>query len=166
MGIIMAKKLLIDLEICRKCKDCKAQCSYFFHPFNKGVLQLRELGEFSATCRHCEESPCVVGCPTESLEKYENGVVKRYNLRCVACKTCCFACPFGTILPEVIPYAVSRCDYCLGRLADGEVPICIGGCEEGAIQYGEFEPDDKQHHFLVSDHLIVHTIPWKKEEYV
>ena len=162
----MAKRLYIDLQLCRKCDDCKVACSYFYHPFNSGVVYLRELGEFAATCRQCDEAPCVNACPTEALEKQEDGIVKRYNLRCVACRTCCYACPFGTILPEVIPYAVSRCDFCIGRLKEGEVPVCVGGCREGAIQYGDFEPDPKNHRFLVGEHLVVHAIPWKKEEYV
>ena len=162
----MAKRLFIDLEIRRKCKDCDVACSYYYHPFNNGALYLRELGEFAVTCRQCDEAPCVNACPSEALEKQEDGIVKRYNLRCVACNTCSYACPFGTILPEVIPYAVSRCDYCTGRLKEGEVPVCVGGCGEGAIQYGEFEPDAKQHRFSVGDNLVVHSIPWKKEEYV
>jgi len=166
MGIIMAKRLYIDLEQCRKCETCKAECSYFYHPFNDGILYLREVAEFSATCRHCEKAPCVTGCPTDALEKQKDGIVKRYNLRCVACRTCCYACPFGTILPQVIPYAVSRCDFCIGRLKEGENPVCLAGCSEGAIQFGEFEPDPKANRFLVGEHLIVHSIPWKKEEFV
>lgn len=162
----MAKRLFIDLEKCRQCETCKATCSYFYHPFNDGILHLRELAEFGATCRQCEKAPCVTACPTDALEKQKDGVVKRYNLRCVACRTCCYACPFGVILPELIPYAVSRCDFCIGRLAEGEVPICLGGCPEGAIQYGEFEADPKEKRFQVGEHLIVHTIPWKKEAYI
>ena len=162
----MAKRLLIDLEICRSCDECKASCSYFYHPFNRGIQYLRELGEFTATCRHCDEAPCVKGCPREALEKQEDDVVKRFNMRCVACNTCSYACPFGTILPELIPYSVSRCDFCIDRLKDGEDPVCVGACDEGAIQYGEFEADPKEHRFSVGEHLIVHAIPWKKEEYV
>jgi Fe-S-cluster-containing dehydrogenase component len=162
----MAKRLFIDLDLCRQCESCQAACSYYYHPFNNGVLYLRELAEFTVTCRKCDTAPCVTGCPTEALEKQEDGIVKRYNLRCVGCRTCCYACPFGTILPEVIPYAVSRCDYCIGRLKGDEKPVCIGGCPEEAIKYGEFEPDDEKHLFLVGDHLIVHAVPWKKEEYI
>lgn len=161
----MAKRLFIDLELCRKCDDCKVACSYFYHPFNNGSVYLRELGEFAVTCRHCDEAPCVKGCPTDALEKQEDGIVKRYNLRCVACRTCSYACPFGTIVPELIPYAVSRCDFCTGRLKEGENPVCVDGCTENAIQYGEFEPDPEKHYFSVGEHLIVHATPWKKEEY-
>lgn len=162
----MAKRLFIDLELCRKCNKCDVECSYYYHPFNSGVVYLREIAEFAATCRQCDEAPCVKGCPKDALEKQEDGVVKRYNMRCVACNSCSYACPFGTIIPELIPYATSRCDFCEGRLKDGENPVCVGGCEEGAIQYGDFEPDPKEHRFLVGEHLVVHSIPWKKEEYI
>jgi len=159
----MAKRLFIDLELCRKCSECKASCSYYYHPYNHGILYLRELGEFAATCRQCEDAPCVKACPTDALEKQDDGIVKRYNMRCVACRTCCYACPFGTILPEVIPYAVSRCDFCLNRLQGEQTPVCLDGCPEKAIQYGNFEPDPKKHYFQVGEHLIVHAVPWKKE---
>jgi Fe-S-cluster-containing dehydrogenase component len=102
----------------------------------------------------------------DALEKQEDNVVKRYNLRCVSCNTCSYACPFGTIIPELIPYAVSRCDFCAGRLKDGEVPVCIGECTENAIQYGEFEADPNKHYFEIGDHLVVHATPWKKEDYI
>ncbi len=161
----MAKRLFIDLEICRKCKSCDVHCSYFYHPFNSGVVYLREWAEFATVCRQCMTAPCVKSCPMEALEKQPDGVLKRYNLRCVSCKTCSYACPFGTIVPELIPYAVSHCDFCIGRLEEGDIPVCVGGCKENAIQYGEYSPNPKQFRFPVGDLLIVHAIPWKKEEY-
>ena len=162
----MAKRLFIDLELCRKCRSCRIPCSYFYHPGNEGAVYLREIAEFAATCRRCEDAPCVKVCPTDALEKQDGGLVRRYNLRCVSCKTCCHACPFGVILPEVIPYALSRCDFCIGRLEPGDVPVCVGSCAENAIQYGQFEPDPEKHRVLVGEHLVVHAIPWKKEETV
>jgi Fe-S-cluster-containing dehydrogenase component len=162
----MGKRLFIDLTKCRECRQCDVACSYFYHPFNDGIRSLRELAEFGATCRQCETAPCITSCPTEALEKIDGGVVKRSNMRCVACRSCAYACPFGTILPEVIPYAVSKCDFCIGRLKENELPVCVGGCGEGAIEYGEFEPDDKQHRFLIGEHLVVHTTPWKKESFI
>lgn len=160
----MAKRLYIDLEKCRHCDDCKADCSYYYHPFNQGIQYLREIAEFAVTCRQCLDAPCVTVCPAEALEKQDNGIVKRFNMRCVACNSCSYACPFGTIMPEVIPYATSRCDFCLDRLKAGEKPVCTNGCPDGAIDYGEYEPDASAFTYLVNEHLIVHSIPWKKEE--
>jgi Fe-S-cluster-containing dehydrogenase component len=162
----MSKRLFIDLEICRECDKCEVACSYFYHPFNSGAVYLREIAEFAVTCRQCDEAPCVASCPKEALEKQEDGIIKRYNLRCVSCNSCSYACPFGTILPEVILYATSRCDFCIERLSGSEMPVCVGGCAKNAIQYGEFKEDPRTHRFLINDHLIVHAIPWKKEEYI
>ena len=158
----MAKRLFIDLVKCRECRFCKVACSYYYHPYNDGICSLREIAEFAVTCRRCDNAPCIASCPTDALEKVD-GMVKRFNMRCVACRTCTSACPFGVILPELIPYSVSHCDFCIGRLKEGEVPVCVGGCNEGAIEYGDFEPDIKAHRFLVGEHLVVHTVPWKKE---
>ena len=142
-----------------------AACSYYYHPYNDGIKYLREIAEFAVTCRLCDDPPCIKGCPNEALEKQQNGILHRYNLRCVACNTCSYACPFGTIIPEVIPYAVSRCDFCIGRIGENKEPVCVGACHEGAIKYGEFESDLEPHWFEVGDNLVVHSVPWKKEEY-
>lgn len=161
----MSKRLYIDLDICRKCEDCTASCSYYYHPYNDGITYLREIAEFAAKCRKCEEAPCINSCPQDALEKQENNIIIRHNMRCISCKTCSFACPFGTILPELLPYAISKCDFCFDRISDNEVPVCVKGCTKKGLQYGDFEPDDNAFNFLVNEHLIVHAIPWKKENY-
>ncbi len=161
----MPKRLYIDLDKCRQCTECQAVCSYYYHPCNDGTTCLREIAEFSVKCRHCEEAPCEKSCPQNALEKQANGIIQRYNMRCISCKTCAYACPFGIILPELIPYAASTCDYCLNRLPENEVPVCLDSCTEAAIQFGEFKADEKAFQFEVNTHLIVHAIPWKKENY-
>jgi len=160
----MTTRLFIDLERCRECDQCTAKCNYFYHPENQGVLFLREKAEMALTCRHCEEAPCVKACPVEALEKQPDGTLKRYNLRCVSCKTCCFACPFGVLLPELVPYKTSMCDYCLDRLPEGKMPLCVETCPELAIQYGAIEPIPEKHWFLVNEYLVVHRIPWNAAE--
>jgi len=119
------KKLYIDLDKCLDCAEEKCSCSYNFHPGNNGIISLREMASFAVICRKCEQGTCVLSCPKEALEKKEDGVLKRYNMRCVACKSCTLACPFGTIIPELIPYKVSGCDFCIGRLGAAEVPVCV-----------------------------------------
>ena len=35
------KRVFIDLDICDKCDiECDAKCSYYYHPFNDGVMRL------------------------------------------------------------------------------------------------------------------------------
>jgi len=156
------KKLFIDLEICNKCEECKVDCSYFYHPQNNGITTLRELAAFATVCRQCEEAPCVKACPQDALEKQEDGTLKRYNMRCIGCKSCVLACPFGTIYPEVIPHLVSQCDYCLNRL-NGKIPECVNTCPFEAVKYADIEEDVKENIFAVGKNLVVHSIPWEKK---
>lgn len=152
------KRLLIDLDICSKCDECGMLCSYIQHPGNNGITSLREFGHFAVVCRRCDDAPCVASCPWEALElQKEHNMIKRYMMRCTACKSCSRACPFGVIYPETIPLVISRCDHCLGRLKAGESPICLESCGRGGIKYGEFEENKEEGIFKASEHLLIRT---------
>ncbi len=158
------KRLFIDLEHCAQCESCVMKCSYMHHPVNDGITTLRELAHFAVICRRCEDEPCVRACPWEALEKQPDKVLKRYNMRCTSCKSCSSACPFGTIYPETIPYLVSGCDLCLGRLKEGESPVCLASCPHGGIRYGEFDEDPANHIYKVSENLMVKSdLKWERE---
>ena len=151
------KRLLIDLDVCSKCEECGMLCSYIRHPSNNGITSLREFAHFALVCRRCEDSPCVASCPWKALEFQPYNQLKRYTMRCTSCKSCSKACPFGVIYPETIPFVISRCDYCLGRIkGDGE-PICLESCSHGGIKFGEFEENPKERVFKVSENLLVKT---------
>ena len=158
----MKKRLFVDLEICYRCKECTAKCSYFYHPENKGFLTLLERASQVLVCRNCEEAPCVKACPNEALEKQPDGNLERYSMRCTGCKTCTLACPFGTIYPEIVPYLTSQCDWCLGRLDEGP-PECVITCPYNAIQFIEVEESKEKDIYLIGDNLAVHSAPWKKD---
>lgn len=159
------KRLLIDLEICEKCGECGMLCSYLMHPENNGIRSLVELAHFTVNCRRCDDEPCVSSCPWKALEKQEDRVLKRYNMRCTSCKSCSMACPFGTIYPETIPFIVSRCDYCLNRLKPDASPICLESCPHGGIKYGDFEERKEEGYYRVSDNLVVRTnLKWERIE--
>lgn len=157
------KKLLIDLEKYNSCKGDKYACSYPYHgAFNSGINALLEYATFIYICRKCDEAPCVNSCPKEALEKIPGSNLKRYNNRCISCKSCMLACPFGTIVPEVVPYLSSRCDLCLGRLKGAEVPACVAGCENGVLSYVEVEEEPQKNIYVAGEHLAVHCAPWAK----
>jgi Fe-S-cluster-containing dehydrogenase component len=159
------KKLLIDLDVCSKCEECGMLCSYLQHPGNNGITSLREFAHFAMVCRRCDDAPCVNSCPWEALEMQPYNMLKRYMMRCTSCKSCSQACPFGVIYPETIPFIISRCDFCLGRLKEDSVPICLQSCTNNGIKYGEFEENKEEHIYKVSDHLFVKTdYKWERIE--
>lgn len=159
------KRLLIDLEICEKCEECGIQCSYLQHPRNNGITSLREFAHFAVICRKCDDAPCVMSCPWKALEMQAYNMIKRYMMRCTSCKTCSRACPFGTIYPETIPFIISRCDYCLGRLPEGASPVCLASCSHGGIKYGEFEENKEERLYKVAEYLLVKTsLKWERIE--
>ncbi|MCX8081968.1 MAG: hypothetical protein N3D17_00995 [bacterium] len=154
------KKLFIDYDKFLTLQDEGIRCSYKMHPENRGISALREEIAFLFACRRCEDYPCVNSCPTGALKR-EEGRVKRSNIICVSCKTCSLACPFGTILQELIPYLVSRCDVCIGRLKEGEEPLCVKTCKSGAISYlDERDIKDKTNIYQIGEHIVVKVFNW------
>jgi len=149
------KKLFIDYDKCLDCKKCEIRCSYIMHPENNGITSLREEIAFIFACRRCEDYPCVNVCPNEALKR-EKGIIKRSNILCISCKSCLIACPFGTILSDIIPYLVSKCDLCLGRLKETEIPLCVETCKYGAIEFvEEGEIKEKESIYKIGEKVIV-----------
>lgn len=159
------KRLFIDLDKCEQCEECKVECDYFnrVHKGEHGILKIREMATFSLICRRCEDASCVNACKYDALERQENGELKRYNLRCVSCKCCVHACPFGTIYPDLVPFYVTNCDYCINK-ADGKEPPCVASCPHGAIECKEVEPSEEDSVYLVNDSLVAKTTRWLKKD--
>jgi Fe-S-cluster-containing dehydrogenase component len=163
------KRLFIDIPVILESGIAadSIKCEYMFHRKNNGQFSLLEVVEFSAYCRQCKEAFCVDACPKEALEHQESGLIKRYNMRCVGCKSCILACPFGTIFPEVINYVTSKCDYCLNQLEDNPdyQPACVKTSPENAFVMKEIEKEDSAKHiFFVGEHLAVRTPSWLNKE--
>jgi len=162
------KRLFVDLDVCHKgdCKKCEIRCSYFYHPNNIGINSVAELASYALVCRRCDEPHCVNSCPFEALEQQneKDNLLIRHNMRCVSCKSCSHACPYGTIYPELIPYLIHNCDFCLDRLDDEDEPLCVKTCPYNAltVKSGDIELDENT--FLVGDNLIIHSTHWQKEK--
>ncbi len=161
----MSKRLIIDLEKCDGCDQCQSQCVYFYRPYSTdhGIMSLRERATFHLICRRCELASCVEACPYGALERQDNGVLKRFNLRCVSCKLCAHACPFGTIQANMLTFYETPCDHCLDR-AEGE-PACVGSCSRDAVEYRDIDPGETEIH-VVDAHLAARAPKWVKQEEV
>ena len=162
------KRLFVDLDVCAsgECKECVIKCSYLYHPGNNGIISVAELATYALVCRKCEEPHCVKACPEEALEqdKENNKFLIRHNMRCISCKSCSHACPYGTIYPELVPLLVTNCDFCLDRRNEKDEPLCIKSCPYGALSLksGDIELDENT--FFVGDNIIVHSTHWQREK--
>jgi tetrathionate reductase subunit B len=99
-------------------------------------------------CQHCEEPPCVDVCPTNASMKREDGIVLVDKHRCIGCRFCMMACPYGsrsfvhediTDQKEHMPRGkgtVESCTMCVHKVDNGENPACVDA-SGGAIVFGD-----------------------------
>lgn len=151
------KNLLIDLEKCYQCKECEAECNYPFHPQKTGMKILIEEAIRKIICRHCEEAPCAVACPTEALKK-EGDEPKRASFLCTTCKTCLLVCPFGVNTLETVEFKISPCDLCQER----EIQ-CVKTCPKEAIKTGVFKENEAENIYQIREGLFARAVSWWKQ---
>lgn len=98
-------------------------------------------------CYHCENAPCVSVCPTNALQKEDDGFVTVSDDLCVGCQYCLSACPFGapqfpdsegTVSSEVFGTGgvMDKCTGCRSRQQAGKGPACAEECSTDAILVG------------------------------
>ncbi len=92
-------------------------------------------------CMHCDDPACAAACIVGALEKRPEGPVIYDPLVCIGCRYCQMACPFGVPSFEwdkTIPL-ISKCEFCIDRLDQGNEPSCVLACPAGAIIFGDRE---------------------------
>jgi Fe-S-cluster-containing hydrogenase component 2 len=146
----MEKMLIVDPARCTGCRSCETVCSTFregesnLHKCRIKVVRFpEEFFFYPVVCQQCETPLCAVPCPTAALKKdSQTGLVEFIRARCVGCKMCLTACPFGAI-SLVDGYPV-KCDLCGGE------PACTRLCEPGAITLGDAEAMGRSQRLLLA----------------
>lgn len=90
-------------------------------------------------CRHCLEPACASACPVGALQKTAAGAVIYDSARCMGCRYCMMACPYG--IPrydwdQSVPY-VRKCILCYDRIRAGRLPACTEACPAKATIFGD-----------------------------
>jgi formate dehydrogenase iron-sulfur subunit len=92
-------------------------------------------------CMHCADPACVEACIVGALQKTPEGPVVYDDRKCIGCRYCMVACPFGVPSfdwEETVPW-ISKCNFCAERLAEGLQPSCVEACPHGALTFGKRE---------------------------
>ena len=75
-------------------------------------------------------------CPEGAIsKKSKGGIVIVDTEKCIGCRTCGDACPFG--VPQYGKSGtMQKCDMCLERMERGRSPVCAETCPGEALKYG------------------------------
>ena len=149
----MSKAILYDATLCIGCKLCERACAernnlpyddtvaaepqQSAHKFT--VVLAQEEKFMRRLCMNCEDPTCVSVCPVAALRKSDLGPVTYDESRCIGCRYCMLACPFGVPKYEwnnMLP-RVRKCDMCAERVAAGQPTACAEVCPTGATKFGD-----------------------------
>lgn len=119
-------------------------------------------------CNHCDNPPCVRVCPVQATFKREDGIVGMDFHRCIGCRYCMAACPYGSRsfnwqdprpfihnpnpdFPTRTKGVVEKCTFCSERLGTGRAPACVEACPEKALTFGNLaDPSSPVRQLLAS----------------
>jgi Fe-S-cluster-containing dehydrogenase component len=177
------KAVLVDTTRCVGCRSCEEACASqnnLSEPdWDVDILETQRhpsVEHFSVVngfntdkgevyvkrqCMHCNQPACASACLTKAMTKTKDGPVIWQADKCMGCRYCMIACPFG--IPQfeydkAIP-RIQKCTMCWSRLKEGEIPACVENCPAEALTYGDRKelieeakmriyqnPDDYHHH--------------------
>jgi Fe-S-cluster-containing dehydrogenase component len=167
-----AKKLalVIDLDTCVGCHACAVNCKEWNSGGEAGILpdydqygpepdgvwfnrihSYETEGQCGSrtvnvprSCMHCEDALCVTVCPTgASYKRAEDGIVLVDADKCIGCKLCSWACPYGARELDEKAGVMRKCTLCVDRIHDESrpaaerEPACVATCPSRARHFGD-----------------------------
>ena len=143
-----------DPSLCVACQRCELACTEFndgkadpgltrikigrnlqYGP--AGALGTEKLGLWGNslvvqdTCRQCPHPvPCSTACPHNAIIAQPGSGTRVVDAeRCVGCRTCQMACPWGMMTFNEDKGKADKCFLCNGK------PKCVIACPSGALRY-------------------------------
>jgi Fe-S-cluster-containing dehydrogenase component len=99
---------------------------------------------FPRSCLHCETPACVSVCPTgASYKRASDGIVLVDEDKCIGCKLCSWACPYGAREYSEVEGVMQKCTLCGDRIYNENIPervrqpACVQACPTRARHFGD-----------------------------
>jgi tetrathionate reductase subunit B len=90
-------------------------------------------------CNQCENPPCVQVCPVGATFKTDDGVILVDENRCIGCRYCIQACPYGARYLHPEKEVADKCTFCYHRITKGMLPACVEVCPTQARIFGDLK---------------------------
>jgi Fe-S-cluster-containing hydrogenase component 2 len=126
----------VTTQLCIACGKCELACAFAHGSEGKPAasrIHIFRRGPEKGTpvvCLQCHDAACVAVCPTRALARSEpTGAIEMVRERCIQCRMCVAACPFGNMLWDETYHCVQKCDLCGGD------PKCVPFCPTRALAY-------------------------------
>ena len=160
--------IVVNLDRCTGCFGCEVACKMengvaLGERWSK-VFTVGPVGEYPdmtryalpTMCQQCENAPC----PTGASYRDGNNVVLVDKEKCIGCKYCMMACPYGVRSWNIEERVVEKCTLCGHLTANGELPACVHNCPGGARFYGDLDDpnSDASQAIANADPTSVHTL--------
>ena len=151
-----------DASVCSGCKACMTACKDKNNlPVGMNWRKVTEYGggswvpaaahpdlyiannvysyAVSTACMHYQNPACLAACPTGAIYKRDDGVVLIDQTKCVGCRYCEWACPYGAPQFSAETGVMTKCNMCQDLMAQGQNPACVDACVMRALQVGELD---------------------------
>jgi len=90
----------------------------------------------SVACNHCERAVCAEACPAQAIRQREDGIVLIEAERCIGCKYCSWACPYGAPQYDFRTKSMTKCTFCVEDVEAGLAPACVAACPLRVLDFG------------------------------
>ncbi len=165
--------LLIDVGKCADgCEACVTACreENGWGEADTGWIRAGAVGDGNTTqtvpvlWQQCGNPPSVDVCPTSASFRRADGIVLVDKHRCIGCRYCMMACPFGArsfVDADVsgqrpqVPRGkgtVEACTFCVHRIDAGGQPACVEACGGGML-FGDLNDPDSDISKALDGHL-------------